>query len=122
VIACSLCGCAQWRNATSSQQWIELPPPPGATTDVLRAEWSLVQQGTPVTNAAQIADLAARGVVKAWGPADIERGFAWEPDGRVELSVKTRNSDWLGGLFRGLWTTGSTLFEGLLTAAAGAAP
>jgi len=47
----SLCGCSSWQRATSSQQWIELPPPAHATTDIMRAEWSLVQQGTPITNA-----------------------------------------------------------------------
>jgi len=119
----SICGCSSWQRATSSQQWIELPPPAHATTDVMRAEWTLVQQGTALTNNQQIADLAARGIIRAWGPADISRELQYDPQtDAVKLTITSKNSDWLGGMFRGLWSSASALGDWIATAAAGAKP
>lgn len=123
IAAVCIGGCASWKAATASEQWIEMPPPAGATNEMLVREWQIVQSATPVTNATQALDLLARGIVKASGPADVTRKAEVDPaTGKVSFEVTTKNSDWLGGLFKGVWSTGSAIGEWVATAAAGAAP
>ena len=118
-----LSGCAAWKNATSSDQWIELPAPAGATNEILLREWTIVQQATPITNMMQAADLMLRGHVRSYGPADVTRTAKVYPStGMYEFTFETKQSGTWGGIFRGLYSTASYAGDWIALAASGAKP
>lgn len=118
-----LTSCAAWKNATSSDQWVELPPPPGCTNEMQLREWSIVQAGTPITNMMQAADLMLRGHVRSYGPADVVRDVkANQQTGEYSMRIETKQSGTWAGICKGVWSSLSAAGDWLATAVAGAAP
>ena len=90
-------------------------------TNVTARESEIID-AQPVDFAGLARDMTI-GTVNAVGPADMRRRIEYDPStGKFTVEVETKNSDWLGGAFRGLWSSASAMGDWLATAAAGAAP
>lgn len=139
-------GCSALTKATSSSQWIEYPvqgtncvgdalPALCAPDRQLQAKEARLMAGVEATDddpagdfmekdvnpAADVVRLMTVGTVRCTGPADIERSVIYDPvTGKIETTVKTSNSDWLGSLFGGMWNTARGLMSFIGQVAGGA--
>lgn len=112
-------GCASFKRMTASEQWIEVDMSTNNMEMVMLHERALASGD----QTAAIMSLYALGVAKASGPANITRTVDYCPsNGNLNVSLSTDNSEWLGGMFKGLWSTATTIGDWVATAAAGAAP
>ena len=121
-------GCAAWNGATSSKQWITMPvvmtngevktrmtPPP----DIAAREKAMVGDESAIL--LQAVQWYAYGTVNCVGPANITRTLEYDPTTKkIKLEVTTNNSDWLKGMFSGLWNTASGIL-GFISQVAGGA-
>jgi uncharacterized protein YceK len=119
VLLLALSGCSSFKKMTASEQWIEVDLSTNNMELVMIHEKALASGD----QTAAIMSLYALGTAKASGPADITRTVDYCPsNGNLRVSLQTKNSEWLGGMFRGLWSSASAIGDWLATAAAGAAP
>ena len=114
-----LTGCSAFtsalNDATSSKQWLTMPvvttngevktrltPPPNSAA---RERAIIGDESAILLEAVQ---WYAYGTVNCVGPADITRTLEYDPaTKKIKLEVTTKNSDWLKGMFTGLWNTAS---------------
>jgi hypothetical protein len=77
--------------------------------------------GEPITLADAAAVYVALGTVRGDGPANTKRNVEKTANG-WKIEVSTDNSTWLGGMFKGLWSSATTMGDWFIQLAAGAAP
>jgi hypothetical protein len=144
VVLVSLTGCSAFQKATASSQWVEYPVQGTNTVEealpmlcghdraILAKEAALMADvegeaghgfmAQDVNPAADVVRLYTLGTVRCSGPADIERRVVYDPaTGRIETTIKTSNSDWIGSMFGGMWNAvgGIMSFIGQVAGGAG---
>lgn len=113
-------GCASWTKATASRQWIE-PPDETVWTNLMTIRERSLVAGDAITIADAAAVYVALGTVRSDGPANTTRQVERTANG-WKIGVKTDNSTWIGGMFKGLWSTATTVGDWVTQVAAAAAP